>query len=276
METTIEYGVSDISIMQIGRSANDTRKDAKRVGYDGFQALPLKNGITGLEEDTICYEDVWRPELQHFWQIDASRAFDDILQLFLLFKKEKAAQMVVDNHTRRRITHISHEFIDLVQDEYENTLVEISPNLSVVSLEVLKDACESRQILVADTRHLIDYEKLEQVKAEDVVYELRRNFAPVIHFQPVIDIDEFIRKTTNIDSVHENYDWASLREIQIFRHLLQIMKINFEEGIYGESKLTIIIEYNPKFNFLSRRKSILLASNMLHRTKALVYRYFES
>lgn len=267
MNIDIKYGISLVSILQLGRNIQESMADAIKIGYNGFQSLPMKNGITGLEENIFCYEDAWRPELEHFWQVKKERLFDDLLALFLLFKKGKARRKIINNYNRNNITSISHVFNG--SEVKNNTLYEINPELG--SISNIKHICGNKKVLVADIKHLIDYEKLDKnTSLEDLIGSLRENLAPIIHFQPICDIDEFIEKTKFLDHEDKNSNHYELREIQILKYLLDIFKANFSEGLYEDNALKIILEYNPKWRFLNKNKSAQLAGVMLQRVKSLI------
>lgn len=270
MSIKIKKGISIISAMTYGKSADRCIANALRVGYHGIQSLPLKI-ISGNEDHVICFEDVWNPRFEHFWQINPMKSKDgifvDMLQLFVLFKKGKQRQNVLANYEKNGITQIAHQF-----NWRKNVLFELCPEFG--TLEWIEDRVRGRELLVADTRHLIDQEKMFGIPAESIIERFSKNLAPVVHFQPYISTAEFLERTKNLGSVNEDSDWASLREIQILKCILNVIGRNFEDGLYPNQELTTIVEYNPKWSFLREQESISLMSKMLERHDLLIERFF--
>lgn len=268
MDINVKYGISVISILNAFDDIQKSMQDAIMMGYDGFQSSPLKD-ITGKEDNIFCYEDVWNSELKHFWQIKKHRIFTDLLQLFVLFSKDNKRKEILLNYKSNNITYVSHTF-DKKLNLDDNRLYEISPRLHF-GLEKIKKACLEKQILVADTKHILNYKKfailynnihgdvisLDYCSIDNILDELGGNLSPVVHFQPIISIEDFISEASIND------DFYLLEEVVVFGKILKAIKENYNKGLYGDKALTIIIEYNPKMAFLSKYKSQRLYTNML-------------
>lgn len=242
----VEYGISFISILNFFKNISQVLDNFSKIGYSVFQALPLRK-VNGKERNIICFEDVWRPDLHNIFQVQKGKIFYDLLSLYL-FKQGSKRDEILQLYKWRKLQQIKHNWGDM------GDYVEISNQISAKNIKYIeKMAVAMNTYLVPDIKHLKEFMQEHNITIEEITKQLGYLFAPIIHFQPICSVKEFIEKK----------DIDNSEEIHIFNALLYAILENFHNGIYKTDKLIIIVEYNPAFLIFSEKKSLETAKKML-------------
>ncbi len=268
MVFNIKFGISDLSIMQFGRSILDSRKDGRNSWYDFFSYFPMLS----LEKpicNVFCFKDFWLPELKYFWESD-NRFFRFLLKKINSFNCSIKRKTVFKKLKDNNIFYISNN-IDDFKNPKPNTFFEISPLISASDLDYIINSSEENQILVLNIKHLVECEKkFSDFNSESFIFKVRKKLVPIVFFQPSISIKEFILKT----SEYSKKNWFAIRDMQILKAIIDAMKRNLYSFVYKDRTFRIILEYNQGFNFFIRHNSVKLSSMMLDRIKYFCHQYF--
>lgn len=184
---------------------------ASKIGYDGFQALPIR-GLTGCENNILLYEEAWNPIttiLHGLFHLKGREGLPSTLKDWVLFPDPKKCKEI-ETILSRRVPRIDHTFSPT------STLVEIGPKLE-------RDADKINQYLawqpdpvelVLDTRHIRESDAQEFFGSNPEEWKKTiRNLSDhitTVHVQPVEDMDEFVngnfRKTITYELIKELQD----------------------------------------------------------------------
>jgi len=201
----VRYSINALCLRSQGIDTMEKMIDtAKRIGYTGVQALPLKS-TTGKEQGIYYYEGFWHPMPRGIRDArrDNLRAFlDDAVIAASLFASFRAGIASMAHMNERKIPRISHVF------DNPNGLVEINHSMGVTSVEAMIDECKhTSSKLVADTRHLLEDHPKDSFLQSDLQWNLELidkiylNLAPVIHVQPRDhEMQQFIKDPLSTDS----------------------------------------------------------------------------